>query len=187
VGPAPADLRRQLDLWESIARRFGWQQPLLTDLDGSPLAFVTAHRPKNEADSWAWLVGVVEQVHRQNPSLYAAASGVGTTLASLPRSRSEAEEVSLLMDKRALHGPSCRLEDAWATVTLARASAGIRVESGLLGGPCRRSWPTTPTMGQNIPRRWRRTWTTSVSPNALPWPCTSTPTPCATGCTGWPT
>lgn len=135
VGPAPADLRRQLDLWESIARRFGWQQPLLTDLDGSPLAVVTAHRPKNVAGSWAWLVGVVEQVHPQNPSLYAAAGGVATTLASLPRSRSEAEEVSLLMDKRALHGPSCRLEDAWATVTLARASAGIRVESGLLGGP----------------------------------------------------
>lgn len=115
--------------------RFGWQQPLLTDLDGSPLAVVTAHRPKNVAGSWAWLVGVVEQVHPQNPSLYAAAGGVATTLASLPRSRSEAEELSLLMDKRALHGPSCRLEDAWATVTLARASAGIRVESGLLGGP----------------------------------------------------
>lgn len=43
--------------------------------------------------------------------------------------------MSLLMAKRRVPGPSCRLEDAWATVTLARASAGIRVESGLLGGP----------------------------------------------------
>ena len=135
VGPAPADLRRQLDLWESIARRFGWQRPLLTDLDGSSLAVVTSDRPKNVAGSWAWLVGVVEQVHPQNPSLYAAAGGVATSLAALPRSRSEAEEVSLLMDKHTLHRPSCRLEDVWATLTLARASAGIRVESGLLGGP----------------------------------------------------
>ncbi|NED17226.1 hypothetical protein G3I31_03470, partial [Streptomyces sp. SID9913] len=28
------DIRRQLDLWESVARRFGWHQPLLADLDG---------------------------------------------------------------------------------------------------------------------------------------------------------
>lgn len=133
-----ADLRRQLDLWESMAHRFGWQQPLLTDLDGIPLAVVTANgtvAAAGTAGSWAWLVALVEEVHPQDTSLFAAAGGPATSLAGLPRSRSEAVELSLLLVKGRLAGPTCRLEDAWDTVTLARAGAAVRVESELLGGP----------------------------------------------------
>jgi len=96
---------------------------------------VTAHRPASVAGSWAWLVDVVREVHPQDTSLYAAAGGAATSIAALPRSRSEAVELGLLLAKGRLPGPSCRLEDAWDTVTLARASASTRVESGLLGGP----------------------------------------------------
>ncbi|GAA0948454.1 helix-turn-helix domain-containing protein [Pseudonocardia zijingensis] len=129
------DVRARLDLWESITRRFGWNQPLLVDLDGAVFAVVTASGPASAAGSLPWLAGLLDAVHAHDPALAAAAGGTVASRAELPRSRAEAAELHALMATEPLPGPLLRIEDAWDTVVVARARAAVRPEVSLLGGP----------------------------------------------------
>ncbi|WP_406729001.1 PucR family transcriptional regulator [Streptomyces sp. GD-15H] len=106
--PDGTDVRRQLDLWESVALRFGWHQPLLTDLDGLLFGLVT-ERPRGRrpvtaggmADAGAgtldWLRHVLREVHTRDPGLYAAAGCPAHSPDQLPRATSEAGELHRLI------------------------------------------------------------------------------------------
>lgn len=144
------DIRRQLDLWESVARRFGWHQPLLADLDGRLFALVT-DRPRGsrravpgtpadaEAGSLRWLRHVLAEVRTHDPGLYAAAGCPARSPDRLPRSLAEAVELHRLITTgrlpRGTGAGTVLMEDAWDTVVVERARAAVGIDSGLLGGP----------------------------------------------------
>jgi hypothetical protein len=132
---SPGDVQGELDLWESISRRFGWNQPLLVDLDGAVFALVTTTGRANAAGSLGWLATVVDAVHRHDPALRAAAGGPADGRTELPRSRAEAAELRALMATERVPGPFVQVEDVWDTVVVARARSAVHPEVSLLGGP----------------------------------------------------
>ncbi|MFH8381437.1 PucR family transcriptional regulator [Kitasatospora sp. NPDC018058] len=138
------DVRRQLDLWESVVRRFGWHQPLLVDLDDVPFAVLTEPpRPHRQtaADtgSMPWLRRVLGEVRTHDRGRYAAAGGLARCHAELPRSRAQAAElISLAAAGRAATGSPdgvVLLEDAWDAVLIERARTALGPDACLLGGP----------------------------------------------------
>ncbi|MFI8091955.1 PucR family transcriptional regulator [Streptomyces sp. NPDC086080] len=148
--PAGTDVRRQLDLWESVALRFGWHQPLLTDLDGALFGLVV-ERPRGGrpvtagglADAGAgtldWLRHVLREVHAHDPGLYAMAGCPAHTPDELPRATAEAGELHRLVGGGRLPLPGrtglLLMEDAWDAVVVERAAAAVGIDTGLLGGP----------------------------------------------------
>ncbi|MGY3200057.1 PucR family transcriptional regulator [Streptomyces sp. TE5632] len=148
--PEGTDVRRQLDLWESVALRFGWHQPLLTDLDGLLFGLVV-ERPRGRrpvtaggmADAGAgtldWLRHVLREVHAHDPGMYAAVGCPARSPDQLPRATAEAGELHRLIGAGRLPLPDrtgiVLMEDAWDTVVVERATAAVGIDTGLLGGP----------------------------------------------------
>ncbi|MFD6323251.1 PucR family transcriptional regulator [Streptomyces sp. NPDC058442] len=148
--PDGTDVRRQLDLWESVALRFGWHQPLLTDLDGLLFGLVV-ERPRGRrpvtaggmADAGAgtldWLRHVLREVHAHDPGLYAATGCAARSPDQLPRATAEAGELHRLIGAGRLPLPGrtglVLMEDAWDAVVVERATAAVGIDAGLLGGP----------------------------------------------------
>ncbi|MFV2216717.1 PucR family transcriptional regulator [Actinomadura sp. LOL_016] len=129
-----SDVRRDLDLWEAIARRFGWRRPLLTDLDGTLLAILTAPARVLEPGSAGWLADVLARVG--DPGLYATVGGPALAAAELPRSRAEAAELDeLVTSGRLAAAGAVLLEDAWDAVVVERARKSIGPHPP--GGPLR--------------------------------------------------
>ncbi|MDN5857617.1 MAG: helix-turn-helix domain-containing protein [Pseudonocardia sp.] len=132
---ATAGVSEQLDLWESVTHRFGWRHPLLTDLDDSVYAVVTAQGGPRAAGSWVWLSELVGTARRRADTLTAVAGGLATERAELPRSRGEAAELHRLVTAGRFPGPVARIEEAWDAVVVARARDAVRARTSLLGGP----------------------------------------------------
>ncbi|HET6626337.1 MAG TPA: helix-turn-helix domain-containing protein [Nocardioidaceae bacterium] len=128
---APAtetDVRQQIDLWAAICRRYSWADPLLADMDGTVFALVTDGATPG---SWTWLRRLVENAHRDDPSLRAAAGSPAPSLAELPRSRAGAAELLALT---ATDGPAvAEFDTAWVPLTIHRATGAL--DLGGLGGP----------------------------------------------------
>ncbi|MFE4422935.1 PucR family transcriptional regulator [Streptomyces sp. NPDC056817] len=145
------DVRRQLDLWESVAHRFGWHQPLLADLDGLLFGVVTdrgrggrrgAPGVRAEAGTVDWLRHVLAETRAHDPGLYAMAGCPARSPDELPRSTAEAVELHRLIGAGRLplaplvHGTGIVLmEDAWDAVVVERARAAVGTDTWRLGGP----------------------------------------------------
>jgi len=123
---------RELDVWESAARRRSWRQPLLASFDGVALALVRDVPGDATPGTWEWLLGVVTEVASVTPTATASAGGRVSRVAQLDRSRREATEVQRLREAGRVTGTTVTVEDAWAAVTNARALSGIWTEE-LLG------------------------------------------------------
>ncbi|NUO90758.1 MAG: helix-turn-helix domain-containing protein [Dermatophilaceae bacterium] len=130
--PAPRDPERELDVWESVARRRSWRQPLLAIFDGVALGLVRDAPGDASAGTWEWLLGVVDEVAGVTPGATASAGGRVSRAVDLDRSRREATEVQRLRTIGRVTGTSATVEEAWAAVTNARALGGIWTEE-LLG------------------------------------------------------
>ncbi|MFM6848301.1 MAG: PucR family transcriptional regulator [Terrabacter sp.] len=126
------DSERELDVWESVARRRSWRQPLLALFDGVALALVRDVPGDASPGTWEWLLGVVQEVAVVTPSATASAGGRVSRAVDLDRSRREATEVQRLRDIGRVTGTTTTVEEAWAAVTNARALGGIWTEE-LLG------------------------------------------------------
>jgi DNA-binding PucR family transcriptional regulator len=129
---APGTAERELDVWESAARRRSWRQPLLAIFDGVALALVRDVPGDTTPGTWEWLLGVVTEVAGVSPTATASAGGRVSRVAQLDRSRREATEVQRLREAGRVTGTTVTVEDAWAAVTNARALSGIWTEE-LLG------------------------------------------------------
>ncbi len=145
------DVRRQLDLWESVAHRFGWHQPLLADLDGLLFGVVTdrgrggrrgAPGVRADAGTVDWLRHVLTETRAHDPGLYAVAGCPARSPDELPRSTAEAVELHRLIGAGRL--PLAPLadgrgfvlmEDAWDAVVVERARAAVGTGTWRLGGP----------------------------------------------------
>ena len=62
-----ADPERELDVWESAARRRSWRQPLLSIFDGVALTLVRDVPGDGSPGTWEWLLAVVEEVAATTP------------------------------------------------------------------------------------------------------------------------
>ncbi|MBC9820983.1 CdaR family transcriptional regulator [Terrabacter sp. MAHUQ-38] len=129
---AGRDPERELEVWESAARRRSWRQPLLAIFDGVALSLVRDVPGDTAPGTWEWLLGVVEEVAGVSPTATASAGGRVSRTVDLDRSRREATEVQRLRDAGRVAGTTTTVEDAWAAVTNARALSGIWTEE-LLG------------------------------------------------------
>ncbi|MGI5207309.1 PucR family transcriptional regulator [Spirillospora sp. CA-108201] len=133
--PAEAgDVRRRLDLWDAITRRYGWRRPLLADLAGTVFAVLTdPGRDTAESGTMPWLRHVLTRVRAHDRTLYAAAGGLARSPAELPRSRAEAAELHALLTDLKPPSGTVLLEDAWDAVTIDRATKAVGTD--LPGGP----------------------------------------------------
>ncbi|GAA4388386.1 PucR family transcriptional regulator [Actinomadura verrucosospora] len=128
------DVRRRLDLWDAITRRYGWRRPLLTDLAGTIFAVLSEPgRDTAESGTTPWLRHVLTRVRAHDRTLYAAAGGLAHSSADLPRSRAEASELAALVGSGGLAPGAVLLEDAWDEVVVERARKAVGAD--LLGGP----------------------------------------------------
>lgn len=133
-GGADGDIRQRLDLWDAVARRFGWRRPLLTDVDDTLFAVLTdPAEPRRDAGSMAWLRDVLVQVRAHDRTLFAAAGGLARSPAGLPRSRAEAAELAGLVASGRLRTGTVLLEDAWDAVVVERARKATG--GAIFGGP----------------------------------------------------
>ncbi len=122
-----------LALWESITRRHGWRQPLITDVDD--VLFAVVGDEGTVPGSRRWLERLVHDIAAHDPGLRAASGSVAADVADLPRSRAEAAEL-LALHTPARHRPAVlRFEDAWADVVVHRVVAAVPQGDLLVGGP----------------------------------------------------
>ncbi|RVW08383.1 PucR family transcriptional regulator [Prescottella agglutinans] len=124
-----------IELWDSILRRHGWPQPMLTSIEDLPMVVVTAGGAANTAGSWNWLQAVFSELNSGHRGAAALAGAPAQEPAELPRSRSEAAELVVLARRGRLDAPSASFEEAWHEVVLARASAAMVTGPPLSGGP----------------------------------------------------
>jgi DNA-binding PucR family transcriptional regulator len=122
-----------LALWESIARRHGWHQPLIADV--GDVLFAVVVDKGDQPGSRTWLDRLIHDIAAHDPGLHAASGSVATTLADLPRSRAEAAELLALHDSTRPGDPLLRFEDAWAEVVVHRAVTAVPSDDLLIGGP----------------------------------------------------
>lgn len=127
------EMLHNLALWESIARRHGWRQPLIAD-DGDVLFAVVAAQGDSPG-SWPWLEKLIRHIAVHDPGLRAASGSPAPGLADLPRSRAEAAELLALHGAARHASPLLRFEDAWAEVVVHRAVTAVPTDDLLVGGP----------------------------------------------------
>ncbi|MGO1971873.1 MAG: PucR family transcriptional regulator [Propionibacteriaceae bacterium] len=134
--PGARDGLHNVALWESVLRRAGWQQPVVTDIDAT--AAVLLRAKGREPGSWHWW----EEVVGDRVAAIAAEHHLPIRLAGgdpvsaarhLPRSWSEAAElVALATGEGAV---PARLGSRWPDVTLARMMSSLSEPDRLLVGP----------------------------------------------------
>ncbi|WP_433609136.1 helix-turn-helix domain-containing protein [Prescottella agglutinans] len=124
-----------IELWESVLRRHGWPQPMLTSIEDLPMVVVTAGEAANTAGSWNWLRSVFAELNSGRHGVSALAGSPAQEPAELARSRSEAAELVVLARRRRLDEPSTSFEAAWHEVVLARACTALVTGPPLAGGP----------------------------------------------------
>ncbi len=150
-GGPEVEVQALADLWESVARRHRWRQPLLTVLDDRVVALArevsdvgsdsandpvpghgpdTGHVRSAAPGTWGWLRAVVLEVSQTVPGATASAGRPVTDPSLLATSRQEALEVDRLrtpaVSGGTAIGPVTPIEDVWAEVTVERAVGGIR-------------------------------------------------------------
>ncbi|WP_051821162.1 helix-turn-helix domain-containing protein [Streptomyces sp. SCSIO 75703] len=142
------DVRRQMDLWESVAHRFGWHRPLLADLDGLLCGVVAdagrggrrgAAGGRAEAGGVDWLRHVLAETRSHEAGLYAVAGRPARAPEELPRSLAEAAELHRLVGAGRLPLPPgagiVLMEEVWDAVVVERARTAVGGDTWRLGGP----------------------------------------------------
>ncbi len=119
---------RLLEVWESVCRRHGWRQPLLSELDSRVYA-VLRDADAPDPGTWAWLTSVVLPASDDFLGLTARAGGAVEDSGQLHDSRLQAQETSRVVASSAR---AATYEETWAEVTVARAAAAV---AGDLLGP----------------------------------------------------
>ncbi len=121
-----------LELWESLLRRRSWSQPQVVDVDGRDYAVVGDEGGTDVPGTWPWLRAVVVDLARDGDPVLAGAGRAVDHPADLPRSRADALETLLTLERGGGRGTEPRvattLEQAWARVTTDRAVIGLGVE-----------------------------------------------------------
>lgn len=128
-----------LDLWESVLRRNGWNQPLLAESDSRVYA-VLRDAPEATPGTWDWLAAVVahQEAAVTEPDAGGEPAGILSARAGRPartprelaRSRREAQEAHRVCRRLDRPPAWAAHEDLWAEVTIARAAAALGEDLG---------------------------------------------------------
>lgn len=124
IDTAGAEARGQL--WQALARRRGWRQPLIVDIDETVYAIVRADG--KGVGGWSWFTDFVREENRRQQSIGVIAGERVETVAGLKDSRGTADEM-LRLSPTALTMPIASIETAWSAVVLERAVARLRSQS----------------------------------------------------------
>jgi hypothetical protein len=127
------EMVHNLALWESITRRHGWRQPLVTDV--GDVLFAVVVDEGESAGSWRWLERLIQDIAADDPGLCAASGSAAMDLTDLLRSRTEAAELLALHGSARRRGPVLRFEDGWADVVVHRVVTAVPQVDLLVGGP----------------------------------------------------
>lgn len=125
----------RLHLWESVMTRYGWPQPLLTSIEGTPMAVVTDTGSARTAGSWAWLQALADDTYAYDNTVSILAGRPAHTTHDLSRSCAEATELISLARKGRAATPSTTYEESWHEVVIARTHAALLTEPPLGAGP----------------------------------------------------
>lgn len=119
-----------LELWESLLRRRSWSQPQVVDVDGRDYAVVGDDGGTDVPGTWPWLQAVVTALVRDGEPVLAGAGRAVDHPADLPRSRADALETLLTLERGPVSEASAAttIEQAWARVTTDRAVLGLGAE-----------------------------------------------------------
>jgi hypothetical protein len=120
-GPPDLDSEARCEVWLALARRHGWRQPLLADMDDVVYAIVAA--TGDDPGSWQWLQRLVRQEARGTQARVVAGSRTHE-VTGLAASRALADELAAhVQDDGA---PVVGVEERWADIVIARATTGLR-------------------------------------------------------------
>lgn len=120
-----------LELWESLLRRRSWAQPLVVDIDGRDYALVSDGGGTDTPGTWAWLESLVQTLGRAGDPVLAAAGRPTRRSKDLPRSRSEALEALMVLERGNTASGATTVERVWAQVTIDRAAHALEAEPPL--------------------------------------------------------
>ncbi|MGH3351499.1 MAG: PucR family transcriptional regulator [Nocardioides sp.] len=121
LGPEGLGMEARAELWVILARRHGWRQPVVVDLDGLLYAVLSeSSGPGGEG----WLADLVRAESVRSPSVGLRLGSSVETIVDLTRSRAEAAELSTVeLDGR--RSAVASVEECWPELVLGRALAGM--------------------------------------------------------------
>jgi len=121
LGPAGLGAQARCELWLTLARRHGWRQPVLAELDGVVHAVLSA---STGPGGWPWLAELVREEALRSPSVAMRLGSAVDDVGGLARSCAEAAELAETdLGERA--DAVVAVDDAWAALVLHRAVAGL--------------------------------------------------------------
>lgn len=121
LGPEGLGAEARCELWLTLARRHGWRQPVVADLDGTVFA-VLSESPG--PGGRAWLSDLVGAESLRNPAVGLRLGTAVRTIQDLALSRAEAAELAGI-DLDSPHCAVASVDHSWATIVLHRAVAGL--------------------------------------------------------------
>ncbi len=108
------------ELWTALARRHGWNRPLVADLAEHVFAIVTTDG--SGPGSWRWWADLARFNVRGDTSTHVSAGRPVTAVGDLPVSRAQAAEQLVLTNATT---PATTAEELWALVTRSRAHCAV--------------------------------------------------------------
>ncbi|UMG93963.1 helix-turn-helix domain-containing protein [Nocardioides sp. TF02-7] len=120
AGPANLGVDARCELWLGLARKHGWRQPAVADLDGVLYAVVADDG--TGPGCLDWLADVVAAERRRDPAVGMYVGRRAATVGELQRSRAEAAELGGL---GAPDRPVLSVDEAWGALVLSRAVDGL--------------------------------------------------------------
>lgn len=122
AGPPGLGADARCELWLGLARRHGWRQPLVADLDG--VVHLVLSTDASGPGSVAWMEEVVAAERRDEPAVGMFLGREVESVEDLARSRTEAAELCGLAGERPDRSVTV-IDDAWPDLVLARALGGL--------------------------------------------------------------
>ena len=122
AGPPGLGPDARSDLWLGLARRHGWRQPLVADLDG--VVHVMLRTDVAGPGGVAWMAEVVAAERRDEPAVGMFLGREVESVEDLARSRAEAAELCERAGDRSDRAVTS-VDDAWPDLVLARALTGL--------------------------------------------------------------
>lgn len=121
LGPEGLGAEARCELWLTLARRHGWRQPAVADLDGTVYAVLSESAGPGGR---AWLSELVRVEARRDSAVGLRMGTAVSTMRDLARSRAEAAELAGL-DLDGSGDAVASVDDAWPEIVLQRALTGL--------------------------------------------------------------
>lgn len=131
--PGATDAMHHLLLWESLVRRHGWRQPLLTDIEGSLFGVVSDGG--DAPGTLSWWTALVADLAERSGELHAGVGGLASTRLQLRQSYSQAAELLELQHRWPAAEQPLSADEAWSALAIERLIAAHPDPARVIVGP----------------------------------------------------